>query len=89
MILNLSKFVKNVGIRFYCDAYFSKDIYWVNICFFSIIKSGNKSSDSLWKEHLNVHIFCLLIAHFTISYFLIHLIVEITLLNISLSVVCL
>ena len=33
--------------------------------------------------------FCLLIAHFTISYFLIHLTVEITLLNISLSVICL
>ena len=34
-------------------------------------------------------VFCLLIAHFTISYFLIHLTVEITLFNISLSVVCL
>jgi hypothetical protein len=31
----------------------------------------------------------LLIAHFTISYFMIHLTVEITPLNISLSVVCL
>ena len=38
---------------------------------------------------LNINIFCMLIAHFTISYFLIHLTVEITLLNISLSVVCL
>ena len=38
---------------------------------------------------LNINMFCLLIAHFTISYVLIHLTVEITLLNISLSVVSL